>query len=355
MFSKELYPNNWVRTWLLTGVLLVFVQVILGGITRLTGSGLSITEWEIVTGTFPPLNAAAWEAEFALYKQTPQYEKINDGISMSRFKFIYFWEYFHRLWARSIGFIFLIPFFVFLVRKKFTKRLFRRLINMFLLGIGVASMGWIMVASGLVNRPWVNAYKLSFHLGLALILYGYILWTYLSTKQVYSQVIHSPVLKKWMFSITGLIGFQIFVGGIMAGMKAGLFFPTWPDMNGQMIPDELLTSSAWNVENLVHYDQNAFAPALIQMIHRVTAYILCILILFVFARNYKQIQNPLLKKGMILLTVMLIVQIILGIITVINCKGSIPLFWGVVHQGGGVILLTCSLFVNYLLYTKRET
>jgi len=155
-----------VKIWLFIGLVMIFVQVLLGGITRLTGSGLSITKWEIVTGILPPMSQEAWQAEFDLYKATPQYQKINEGMSLSEFKFIYFWEYIHRLWARMMGFVFIIPFVVFLFKGHLDKALIKRLGGVVLMAAIVASFGWIMVASGLEDRPWVNAYKLSLHLGL---------------------------------------------------------------------------------------------------------------------------------------------------------------------------------------------
>ena len=169
------YPRS-VKIWLCIGLFMVFMQIIIGGITRLTGSGLSITKWEIVTGTFPPLTEEAWHVEFDLYKETPQYQKINRNMNLSKFKFIYFWEYFHRVWARSMGFIFLFPFLYFWKKGYLDHTLKKRLGITVGIAAIVAVFGWIMVASGLVNRPWVNAYKLTWHLSLALILYGYLFY-----------------------------------------------------------------------------------------------------------------------------------------------------------------------------------
>ena len=191
-----------VRVWLAIGVFMVFMQVIIGGITRLTGSGLSITEWEIVTGTLPPLNAADWQIEFEKYQETPQYEKINEGMSMSDFKFIFFWEYFHRLWARTMGFVFIIPFFIFLRKGWLPKPLMRRLLIVVGMAAVVASFGWIMVASGLIERPWVDAYKLTIHLSLAFILFSYLLWTIFHTFTPNKQVIHNYKFKKFAIFIT---------------------------------------------------------------------------------------------------------------------------------------------------------
>ena len=161
--------SGWVKVWLLVGIIMIFFQVVIGGVTRLTGSGLSITKWEIILGTFPPVNAQQWMEAFDLYKATPQYQQINEGMNLKEFKFIYFWEYFHRLWARLMGFVFLIPFLLFYFRGFFDKWLTKRLVIVFLLAALVASFGWIMVASGLIHRPWVNAYKLTMHLSLALV------------------------------------------------------------------------------------------------------------------------------------------------------------------------------------------
>ncbi|MCB0588083.1 MAG: COX15/CtaA family protein, partial [Phaeodactylibacter sp.] len=226
------YPSV-VKAWLVIGLFMIFMQVVVGGITRLTGSGLSITKWEIVTGTLPPLTAQHWEEAFNMYKATPQYAKINQGMTMSEFKFIYFWEYIHRLWARLMGFVFIIPLAIFWARGMVDRPLLKRLGVVFLLAALVASFGWIMVASGLIERPWVNAYKLTMHLSLALILFSYLLWTTFKTFQPRRPVLHSGLLKKAANAITVVVALQIVLGGIMAGTKAGLFYPTWPDMNGE--------------------------------------------------------------------------------------------------------------------------
>ena len=165
-----------VGAWLILGVFLVFFQIIIGGITRLTGSGLSITEWEIVIGSMPPTSAEKWESEFDKYKETPQYEKINQGMSMDDFKFIYFWEWLHRFWARWMGVVFIIPFLFFLFKRWLTRPWIFKLIMVMLLASLVASFGWIMVASGLIDRPWVDAYKLTMHLALALVVFAYLVW-----------------------------------------------------------------------------------------------------------------------------------------------------------------------------------
>ena len=341
-----------VKVWLIVGLFMIFVQIIVGGITRLTGSGLSITKWEIVTGTMPPLNAVQWEEAFELYKATPQYEKINKGMSMSEFKFIYFWEYIHRFWARLMGFVFAIPFFIFWTRRKLDKPLMRRLGIVVLLAAIVASFGWIMVASGLIDRPWVNAYKLTMHLSLAILLYSYLLWT--TFKVIYPKpvVFHNKLLKKTGIIFTVLLAVQIILGGIMSGMKAGLIFPTWPDMNGEMLPSILLNNQEWNVDNFVNYDTSAFMPALIQLAHRSVAYLLTFMGLWLFFKGLKSAKTRLQKSTMYVLVTMLVIQVLLGILTLINCIGTIPVGLGVFHQGGAILLLTAVLFFNYQTLSK---
>ena len=349
-----------VKIWLCIGIFMVFMQVVIGGVTRLTGSGLSITKWEIVTGMLPPMNAAAWEHEFDLYKATPQYEIINDGMEMGSvfqvgtFKFIYFWEYLHRLWARTMGFVFAIPFFIFWKRGMLSKALIKDLGIVILLAMIVASMGWIMVASGLIDRPWVNGYKLTMHLSLAFLLAGYLLWTTFKVFKPSPKVIHNSMLKNLIRAFTFVLIIQIVFGGLMSGMKAGLQYPTFPDMNGKMIPSVVLESAQWNVDNLVNYDTNGFTPALVQVVHRGSAYLLIIIGLWYFIRSRKVLNNALFNKTNILWIMMLVLQVLLGIFTVINCKGSIPVGLGVAHQAGALLLLGFTLFCNYLMISKKE-
>lgn len=341
-----------VRIWLAIGVFMVFMQVIIGGITRLTGSGLSITEWEIVTGTLPPLNADAWSVEFEKYKATPQYEKINLGMTISEFKFIYFWEYFHRLWARTMGFVFAIPFFIFLRRGWIAKPLMRKLLVVVVMAAVVASFGWIMVASGLIERPWVNAYKLTLHLSLALVLFSYLLWITFESFLPEKPLIQNKSLKQFAVIVTVTICIQIIFGGLMSGMRAGMTYPTWPDMNGSVIPDVVFHNEMWNVENFVNYDKSVYMPTLVQILHRSVAYILTGLILVFFWRA-KDINLKPFKLTSRLLITMLVIQFLLGVFTIINCKGTIPVGLGSLHQGGAIVLLSISLFVNYLLSRKN--
>lgn len=347
------YPAA-VKVWLVIGLAMIFVQVVVGGITRLTGSGLSITKWEIVTGTLPPTSEAAWEEALQLYRATPQYQKINEGMSMGEFKFIYFWEYIHRLWARLMGLVFAIPLAFFWAKGMVDKPLLKRLGVVFLLAGLVASFGWIMVASGLIERPWVNAYKLTMHLSLALILFSYLMWTSLWVIQPSPKVIHNNLLRKGAIWLTFLTALQIVLGGIMSGMKAGLFFPTWPDMNGAAVPAVLFEASAWNVDNLVNYDTGPFMAALVQLLHRSTAYLLTFLVLWFVYQGLKRAKSTHFRTGLYLLASMLVIQVGLGIATLVNCVGTVPVGLGVLHQAGALLLLAVVLYLDYQLWGGRK-
>ena len=345
--NKTSYPKA-LRIWLYIGLFMLVVQVVVGGVTRLTGSGLSITKWEIVTGTLPPTNNTDWNAEFDLYKETPQYREINEGMSLSDFKFIYFWEYIHRFWARIMGFVFLIPFIIFWIRGHIDKPLAKGLGSVVLLAILAASFGWIMVASGLIERPWVNAYKLALHLSIAFCVYAALFWTYLKAFHARTQAIDRKYLRLMKIFMM-LLAVQIFAGGVMSGMKAGVIYPTWPDMNGEFIPHIIFNSSEYTVENFNYYDRNLLLPALVHIIHRTIAYIVFFLGLYISFYLIKVSRNREVSSASWLLIMMLIIQVVLGIWTVISCQGSIPVLQGVLHQMGALFLLTSSLYLFYLL------
>ena len=343
-----------IKIWLFTGLFMVFVQIVVGGITRLTGSGLSITRWEIVMGSIPPLNAAQWEEAFDLYKGTPQYQKINEGMSMAEFKFIYFWEFIHRFWARLMGFVFLIPFLIFWRKGAIEPALMKRLGITVILAAIVALFGWIMVASGLVNRPWVNAYTLTLHLSLALTVFCYLLWTILLFYPPPIAVFNTGVLRKWGLALIILTAVQIALGGMMSGMKAALFYPTWPDMHGEMVPALLLNSANWHADNFIHYDSGPFMSALIQLLHRSVAYLLSVLIVWYFFKAWSMATNRTLKNSLLAMLVILATQVTLGVLTLVNSVGTIPEGLGVYHQAVGVLLLT-PLFVVYFQVRKVQS
>lgn len=351
VMPKDRRGAFWVRTWLLAGVVMVLFQILLGGITRLTGSGLSITRWEIVTGTLPPLSDSAWETAFSDYRFTPQYQKINQGMTLGEFKFIYFWEYFHRLWARSMGFVFLIPFVIFSIKGWIHRKLLQRLGIVILLALLAATFGWIMVASGLKDRPWVNAYKLTIHLLLGTSLFVMLCYTWIQERG-WTQITvpgNFIVAIRWLMGLTLV---QLAFGGFMAGMKASMLYPSWPDFQGSWIPAILLDASHWNLDNFLLYDQSGFMPALVQFVHRNLAYLILLIVCwfaFQWIRKYRQSPGwP--AWGLVGI---ILVQILLGILTLIGSIGKIPLLEGVLHQGVGIVLFAYQFYILLVISKKH--
>lgn len=347
--------NKIVRAWLIAGCVLVFFQIFIGGVTRITGSGLSITKWEIVTGSLPPLTEATWNEAFDLYKQTPQYLKINQGMSLSDFKFIYFWEYFHRLWARIMGFVFLFPFLFFIWKKWIDKWMIRQLLYVIFWAMMAAVFGWIMVASGLVDRPWVNAYKLSLHLGIALATLSFLVWGTYRSLDLHKVSINNSKLYKLASIFIGLLFIQIFFGAVLSGMRAALYYPTWPDINGQFLPDILFDSESWNMENIVEYDKDTLMPALIHVLHRNLGYIVYAFGIYLSIKIFRYPLRRIFYRGAIALIVCLNLQVILGILTLVYSKEAIPLSFGVLHQAVAIILLCIALFHIYIYKSRRNT
>jgi len=339
-----------VQIWLLVGLIMVFMQVVIGGVTRLTDSGLSITEWAVIQGTLPPMNAAEWDAAFEAYKVAAkkQFETLHADMTLSEFKFIYFWEYFHRLWARLMGFVFIIPFGLFLWKKWLPKWLLRRLGIVIGLAALAATFGWIMVASGLNDdtRTWVSAYKLITHLGIATVLFGYLFWTWLLAKQPLRTDAGFTKLKQLAWITTGVLIVQILFGGLMAGMRAGLLHPYWPMfVEGERLLGAL--NAPVSADSFVNYEPSASVKAIIQIVHRVTAYALVALIGFFAWRAIKRPVSQRLRNGIYVLLGLVGVQFVLGVLTVINSVGSIPIDYGVLHQGAALLLFAAMLFVNY--------
>ncbi|MCF6224447.1 MAG: COX15/CtaA family protein [Flavobacteriaceae bacterium] len=346
---KSYKYNKTIRFWLITGLLMLIGQVILGGITRLTGSGLSITNWDVITGVIPPMSKQEWLAAFELYKQTPQFHKINASFTLKDFKFIYFWEFFHRLWARMLGLIFLIPFVFFTLRKIINWYLIKRLLLVVLLTALTASAGWIMVQSGLINRPWVNAYKLTLHFMLAILTIAAMVKTIADVYNLENKSNKSQC--KFVVILLIITFIQLIIAGLMSGMKAGLYFPTWPSMNGAIIPRVLLDSSNWTLHNLTNYDSYAFAPALVQFLHRLMAYIILAITIYYYFKKRNYLHTTAIKW---LTTSYIIVyfQIILGILTLIKIKTGIPLFYGILHQLTGLLFFISLLFLYFTLRKK---
>ncbi len=347
-----------VRTWLLLGVVLVFGQVFIGGVTRLTDSGLSITEWAVIQGTLPPLNQEEWLIAFDKYKEAAnkQYSSLHADMSLQEFKVIFFWEYFHRLWARMMGFVFAIPLVYFLYKKMISASLLKRLGIVFLLAATAATFGWIMVASGLNNdqRTWVSAYKLVIHLGIATSLFGYLFVTYLKASQEPAYNPEYAPVRRFSNWVLGILIIQILFGGLMAGMKAGLVHPHYPFfIQADGFFRALNDSSGITVDAIINYEPSAAVKAWVQVFHRFTAYLLvAVIIKFFFDIGKVSMTNPL-RLSRLLLVIVLVIQICLGILTVINSIGRIPIAFGVIHQGLALIMLAIILFIRHHLNTRK--
>jgi len=306
----EIKKRRAVAIWLLIGVLMIIVQILLGGITRLTGSGLSITEWKPILGAVPPLTEADWIKAFDGYKKIAQFQYLNAHFTLEDFKFIYFWEWFHRFWARLLGVVFIIGFVYFLARKYFDRQMVLPFIILFLLGALQGFIGWIMVASGLNEEDlYVNHIKLAMHFIAALILLCYTLWFALKLlvpeeKRVANRTMHQATI-----AMIALLSIQLVYGAFMAGLKAAKSAPTWPLLNGAWVP------GAFPHESWINNHFN------VQFLHRQLAYLMSILIFFWLALANKASRkqtDTLLAKAKYFPVLLLLLQVGLGIVTVLQ-------------------------------------
>ncbi len=340
--------NRIIANWLFIGVVMLIVQVLLGGITRLTGSGLSITEWDPIMGIVPPLNEQQWQEAFKGYQQIAQYKYLNTNFSLNDFKFIFFWEWFHRLWARLMGLVFLIPFIYFLIKGFFKKWMIMPLIMLFILGGVQGVIGWIMVMSGLNDENlYVSHFRLAIHFIAAMLLIGYTLIFALSLIVPKEDRIQNPLLRRYAFTITALLVVQLIYGAFIAGLKAANTAPTWPDINGSFIPGGLFANGF--TKSILHN------PITIQFIHRSLAYILGILMLTWWWKARKENNSSSFNKAKKWPPVLVITQVVLGILTVINSTSIALGKFGVfewlaeLHQLTGMLLLLSMLSVIYIL------
>lgn len=339
--------NKQVAFWLLTGVAMIMIQVLIGGITRLTESGLSITEWKPITGALPPLNNAAWQAEFDRYKVTDQFKYVHQNFSLTDFKGIFFWEWFHRLWARTMGMVFLVGFIYFLVTKKFNKKMILPMVILFLLGAVQGAIGWVMVKSGLVpEKYFVGHIELATHFIAALGLLCYTLWFALGLLDAPQKKVVNARLQGIMLAIITLLFFQLIYGAFMAGLRAAATAPTWPDINGQIIPSGLNELSPFS-KNLLNN------KITVHFIHRGLAYILFILITYWYFAASVTKGNPLFTRLRSWVLVLVVAQVVLGICTVLNATYPDRLvFFGVCHQFVAMSLLICVVSILFVLKRK---
>ena len=338
-----------IAVWLLIGIAMLIIQVLLGGITRLTGSGLSITEWKPIMGTLPPMSEQQWNEAFDKYKQIAQYKYINSSFTLHDFKFIFFWEWLHRLWARLIAVVFLIPFIIFLIQRRFKPEMIKPMIILFFLGLLQGLVGWIMVMSGLEDsdRVFVSHYKLAIHFILALVLICYALWFALELLVPKKELVIDPPLRKFTGWLMALLGVQLVYGAFMAGLKAAVYAPTWPDINGNFIPRGGSPSSGI----LKIFDN----PLVVHFIHRNLAYFITLLIIIWYLNAIKVVSNVLFKNTSWLPLALVLLQGVLGVFALLNSPHSKALIWlGVTHQFVAMLLLLSLVFEFYLLHSKKK-
>ncbi len=336
-----------IAIWLLIGVGMIIIQVLIGGITRLTESGLSITEWKPITGALPPLNEIAWQAEFDKYKVTDQFKYVHPYFSLAEFKFIFFWEWFHRSWARLMGLVFLIGFIYFLAKKKFDKGMIKPMAILFLLGGVQGFIGWIMVKSGLVpEKYFVGHVELTTHFIAAMGLLCYTLWFALSLLVRDDQKIVNPILKNFLYFILAVLVLQLVYGGFMAGMRAAIMAPTWPYINGSMIPA--------TIHELTPFSKNLVAnPIMVHFIHRGLAYLLVVLIGIWWFKSGSMVHFKLFNRLRTGLMLLVLLQVLLGILTVLHATHPDRLVvLGVGHQFTAMVLLM--IIVSLIFVTRKK-
>jgi heme a synthase len=328
-----------VGIWLLVIAVLIAAMVVVGGLTRLNGAGLSITEWHPVTGVVPPLDDAQWQAEFAKYQGTPQYELLNKGMGLASFKTIYWWEWAHRLLGRVLGAVFLLPFVYFLWQRRIDRALVPRLVVIFLLGAAQGALGWWMVTSGFQrNRVAVSQYLLAAHLGLAVALFAAVLWTALEVVDARrTSVAALARFKPWAIALAALVFIQMLLGAFMAGLDAGRAFDTWPTYGGAWIPPGLYDLSPWWIN---HFEN----PALVHFQHRTVGYLIAIFVIGLFvALRRAGADKPVRIAGVHVLGLTML-QIALGVLTVIN---DVPLALAAAHQIVALALFGSALWLVY--------
>ncbi len=322
-----------IRAWFWSIAAMTFGIIVIGGITRLTLSGLSIVEWRPFTGIIPPLNEAQWQETFDLYRQYPEYQTWRTGMTMDEFKFIFFWEYLHRLVARLIGVVFLVPFVWFWLKGWLQPALRRRALALFGLGAAQGLMGWLMVMSGLVDRPSVSHYRLAAHFSLALIILGYATWLALELRVTGRPprvgMAARSLMKRGLAAIGVLLVVQIIWGAFTAGLKAGAYYPTFPLMGGALAPPDLLRLEP----ALRNFLDN---PPAVQWAHRVIGTLLGVTAIAFVANVFRRVDDRHSRRFAAAFLGIVLVQYLLGVLTVINL---VPIGLGVAHQAVAAILL----------------
>lgn len=327
--------NKKVIYWLLTGCVLIFIMVIVGGITRLTHSGLSISNYKLISGTIPPMNEVEWQEAFDLYKQYPEYQKLNTNFTLQDFKDIYFWEWIHRVIGRFIGLVFIIPFLYFLIRKQLSKPTIKKSIILLCLGAFQGFLGWYMVKSGLVDNPDVSHYRLAMHLTTAFLTFAFTFWVALDLIFPTKKEVNKKMRNFIRIGLVVLI-IQIIYGAFVAGLDAGFIHNHWPMMSdGKFMHETVYIEQEPVLKNFVEGKSG------VQFVHRILAYVVVGFIIAIWYKMRRLILTKYQLIGINLLLIGVTLQFILGVLTIIY---AVPVWLGVVHQVGAFLLLSAMVF-----------
>ena len=332
MFVNSDNYIKYLKLWLITLFSLIVLMVAVGGLTRLTDSGLSITAWELFTGILPPINIIEWNFYFSEYKKIPEYQNINYGMSLEEFKVIFYWEYAHRLLARFVGLFTLVPLLFFSLYFKTTSYYSNKYYWLFFLVCLQGFIGWYMVSSGLIENNDVSHFRLSIHLSLALFILCLIFWYILDIYKI--ERFDKKISNLLLLFILKLIVVQIILGAFLSGLDGGLIYNSWPDMNGSFLPNDVGYNDLINTQLLNN-------PSIIQFLHRVTAYFL---LFFIIILNFLIIRNNHGTKNIILFDLAILIQIFLGIVTLLS---GVEIKYASLHQLGSIFVLTSYLVILY--------
>ncbi|MCC6838426.1 MAG: COX15/CtaA family protein [Bacteroidia bacterium] len=334
-------PQKAIIMWLLIGCFLIYAMVVIGGITRLTHSGLSMVEWNMIVGSLPPMSDADWQIPFEKYKLSPEYQIINNQFSLEEFKSIYWWEYIHRFLGRTIGMVFILPFIYFLIRKRFDKVLLRKMLVLLALGAFQGFLGWFMVKSGLQKEPHVSHYRLAAHLISAFTVFGFTLWYALDL--IYPDLVqtndyHQKVIRNSKI-VFGFIVLQIIYGAFVAGLKAGMFYNTFPKMGEDFFPETITSHDSF----IMNFLENG---AGVQFVHRYLAMFVALIVFLLWDSARKLDLTKLQRRAANSMLYVMIVQFLLGIVTLIY---AVPVTLGVLHQTGAFFLFAATLWFMHSL------
>ncbi len=326
--------NIYISYWILLITLLVCLMITVGGMTRLTDSGLSITEWNLISGIIPPLTYNKWENLFNLYKQIPEFKLLNSSMTLDEFKAIYWWEYIHRLLGRVIGIFYIVPLIFFTINKDLNMKSIINFYLIFLLICFQGFIGWYMVKSGLTERTDVSQYRLSAHLTLAFILLIFLLFNYFKFFKNTNTEIREYLPYNLHYLFLLLILLQISLGAFVSGLDAGQIYQTWPLMNQEYFPDDSIFKDLFTIQVFE-------TPSLVQFIHRNIAYLIFIIFIFIFILVFSQKKFFYLRNITLLVLIFLIFQIVLGIVTVLN---GAQILYAIMHQLGSIFLIIATSF-----------